>query len=191
MNALDVNPFVVAEPEEHVVLVDEHGRELLSPEGQVRTLGKLAAHQQGVRHLAVSVFVFNSKNQLLLQQRALGKYHSAGLWTNTCCTHPRPGETPSACAARRLAEEMGLRCPLTELLQFAYRAEVGNGLIEDEYDHVFTGLCDDDPRPHVAEAGGWKWMDVRELERDLTAHPERYTYWLRCCYQKVTARSGD
>jgi isopentenyl-diphosphate Delta-isomerase len=177
----------MAEPEEKVVLVDEHGRELLTPEGQVRTLGKLAAHQQGVRHLAVSVFVFNLKNQLLLQQRAFGKYHSAGLWTNTCCTHPRLGESPAACAARRLRQEMGLRCPVTELLQFAYRGEVGNGLIEDEYDHVFTGVCEQDPQPDASEVGGWKWVDVAELERDLGEHPERYTYWLRCCYQKVLA----
>lgn len=176
--------------EDDVILVDQEGRDLLTRGGRVRTMGKTQAHRLGRRHRAVSVFVFNSKAQLLLQKRARGKYHSGGLWTNTCCTHPRPGETPAKTARRRLREEMGLRCSLREVLQFTYRGRVGKGLIEDEYDHVFTGVCDQDPRPDAAEVEAWRWVEVAGLGRNLRQNPKRYTCWLRRCFRDVMEATG-
>jgi isopentenyl-diphosphate delta-isomerase len=170
---------------ETVVLVDTQGQALLDPDGTSRTMAKMEAHRQGLLHLAVSVFIFNSRDELLLQQRAPHKYHSPDKWTNTCCTHPRPGESPLATAQRRLFEEMGLKCPLYEVFTFLYRAEVGNGLIENEFDHVFMGFSNLDPRPDPAEVGDWKWISIEELKRELAHHPEAYSPWIGCCFDKV------
>jgi isopentenyl-diphosphate delta-isomerase len=172
--------------EERVVLVDSEGRDLRDAAGEVVTLGKTEAHARGSRHRAVSVFVFDG-DELLLQRRADGKYHSGGLWTNTCCTHPRPGETPLAAATRRLEEEMGVRCALVELLQFTYHARVGRDVFEHEFDHVFVGEWRGTPAPAASEVAEWRWITAAELTRELAREPTRFTFWLRHCLARVLA----
>ncbi|HEV2799006.1 MAG TPA: isopentenyl-diphosphate Delta-isomerase [Pyrinomonadaceae bacterium] len=161
---------------EQVILVDEHDRELGASE-------KLAAHAAGQLHRAFSIFVFNSAGQLLLQRRAKSKYHSGGLWSNTCCGHPRPAESTVAAARRRLREEMNFECELRPAFEFLYRAEFANELIEHEYDHVFVGHFDGAFRPDVSEVEGWKWTTPEELRRDVRERPEEYTYWLRAALE--------
>ncbi len=158
--------------EERVVLVDGEDRE-------VGTLEKQRAHVEGRLHRAISVLVLNSAGEMLLQRRAAGKYHSPGLWTNACCSHPRPGEPAAAAAARRLREEMGLACDLEPLFTFTYRADVGGGLTEHEYDHVFLGRCDDAPVPDPAEADGWRWVPAGRLLAEVEADPAAFTPWFR------------
>jgi len=142
-------------------------------------MGKLAAHQQGLRHRAISVILRDRHNRLLLQQRAAAKYHSGGLWTNTCCSHPRPGEDTRDAAERRLAQEMGITCALTHLFTTHYRADVPGGLIEDEVVHVFGGRFDGTPDPDPHEVADWCWKTPDELARDIDARPEVYTVWFR------------
>lgn len=165
---------------ERVVLVDLADREV----GQAE---KLDAHRRGVLHRAFSVFVLDGAGRLLLQRRAAGKYHSGGLWSNTCCGHPRPGESVVAAARRRLVEEMGLDCPLEPVGAFVYRATIGE-LVEYEYDHVLVGCCEGCPRPDPGEVAEWRWVSREELERDLATHPERYTVWLGQALQQLPAR---
>jgi isopentenyl-diphosphate delta-isomerase len=148
-------------------------------------MSKMQAHRRGLLHRAVSVFVFNSKNELLLQKRAADKYHSPHKWSNTCCTHPRFGETPAIAAKRRLQEEMGLRCQLVEVFTFLYDADVGNGLIEKEFDHVFLGISNKKPRPNPTEISDCKWISSKELEKELFRNPQVYSPWLRKCYSRV------
>ena len=155
-----------------VILVDGDDR-------RVGTMGKLEAHRRGLRHRAISVIVRDGRNRLLLQQRAAGKYHSGGLWTNTCCSHPRPGEPPAAAAHRRLAEEMGVRCKVKPLFTAHYRAAVSNGYIEDEIVHAFGGTYEGPVAPDPAEVSEWKWMPFTALAEDLTRRPQLYTIWLR------------
>lgn len=157
---------------ERVVLVDETDRELGSGD-------KLAVHRDGRLHRAVSVLVFDGQGRLLLQRRAEAKYHSAGLWSNTCCGHPRPGETAEAAAHRRLREEMGFDCPLEPAFAFRYRADLGNGLQEHEYDHVFVGRFPGAPAPNAAEVAEWRWAGLDELVRDAAARPAAYTEWFK------------
>jgi isopentenyl-diphosphate delta-isomerase len=157
---------------ERVILVDERDRELGNSE-------KLAAHRAGALHRAFSIFIFDADKRLLLQQRAQTKYHSAGLWSNTACGHPRPGERTEAAAHRRLREEMRFDCALRPAFQFLYRAEVTGGLVEHEYDHVFVGEFNDEPVPDSAEVAAWRWLRMDELARDLQQRPEAYTDWLR------------
>ncbi|MEW5927662.1 MAG: isopentenyl-diphosphate Delta-isomerase [Gemmatimonadota bacterium] len=157
---------------ERVILVDESDRE-------VGTEDKERAHREGRLHRAFSVFVFNSRGEMLLQRRARGKYHSPGLWTNTCCSHPRPGESVEVAARRRLREEMGLECELRGSFPFLYRAELDRGMTEHEYDHVLVGECDRDPVPDADEVEAWAWVDPDEVRRDLAERPDRYTYWFR------------
>lgn len=159
---------------ERVVLVDEQDNE-------TGLMEKQQAHIEGKLHRAISVFVFNTKHELLLQQRAGGKYHSALQWTNTCCSHPRSGEDVGTAAARRLMEEMGISCTLTPAFTFVYRAELGNGLTEHEFDHVFTGICDDPPVPDNEEVADWKYIAADELQRSIAANPGKYTPWFRLC----------
>jgi isopentenyl-diphosphate Delta-isomerase len=159
---------------EQVILVDEHDHE-------TGTMEKMQAHVEGRLHRAISVFLFNIKGELLLQQRAAGKYHSSLLWTNTCCSHPRPGETPKDAATRRLQEEMGITCELKEAFSFIYKAELDHNLTEYEYDHVFTGVTDAPPAPDKTEVAGWKYVDVDTLKRDIQRHPEEYTEWFKIC----------
>lgn len=163
--------------EEKVVLVDENDK-------RIGTEEKIKAHKQGKLHRAFSVFVFNSKGELLLQQRAKGKYHSGGLWTNTCCSHPRPAEPIDEAAHRRLMEEMGMECKLKEVGSFIYRAAFENGLIENEFDHVFIGRCDNEPEPDADEVGDYKWINMGDLVEDVETEPEKFTPWLRVILEK-------
>jgi len=163
---------------ESVIIVDDNGRSIGVAE-------KLEAHYSGFLHRAFSIFVFNGKGQLLLQQRAADKYHSAGLWTNTCCSHPRLEEATIDAAHRRLKEEMGFDCDLTELFQFTYRHEFENGLIEHEFDHVFLGLSDQLPEPDLVEVADFKYINIDTLINELAEHPEKYTPWLKICVGQV------
>ena len=142
---------------------------------------KMQAHIEGRLHRAISVFIFNSKKELLLQQRANGKYHSASLWTNTTCSHPMPDETAHDAATRRLFQEMGLKCQLKEIFAFVYKAHLDNHLTEYEYDHVFTGMTDETPLPDASEAAGWKYMNFAAIRADIATHPEKYTEWFKIC----------
>ncbi len=165
---------------DHVVLVDPADRE-------IGTAEKLAVHRDGRLHRAVSVFLFDDRGRWLLQRRADGKYHSPGLWSNTACTHPRPGETPDAAAHRRLDEEMGVRCALRPAFARVYRAElVGpERLVEHELDHVFVGRFQGTPVPAAAEVSSWAWADAHTLRTDLGGRPERYTPWFRLFRDEV------
>lgn len=167
--------------EESVVLVDEDDKD-------IGVMEKLEAHRKGVLHRAFSVFIFNDRDELILQRRAPGKYHSAGLWTNTCCGHPRPGEVLMAAAQRRLKEEMGIACELEHRFAFAYSANVGNGLSEKEYDHVFTGHYSGTPEPDPEEADAWRWITLDALELEMAMEPLRFTPWLHACIARVARR---
>ena len=164
--------------EELVTLIDENDNE-------IGVEGKMAAHRSGKLHRAISVFVFDSASRLLLQKRASGKYHSGGLWSNTCCSHPRPGEQRLAAAQRRLQEEMGFDCELTEVFSFVYRAILPNALIEHEYDYVFFGRHDGLPQPDPEEVEGWKWVELMQLKDDLQTNPHEYTFWLAASIDRV------
>jgi isopentenyl-diphosphate delta-isomerase len=158
---------------EQVILVDEQDRELGAVE-------KMQAHRDGALHRAFSVFVFDPAGRLLLQKRAAGKYHSGGLWSNTCCGHPRPGEATVDAARRRLREEMNFDCDLREAFAFLYRAELGGGLVEYEYDHVLIGeRAGDPPAPDPSEAEEWRWVSMGELRAGLRGDPARYSRWLK------------
>ena len=180
------------EEKDRVVLVDDFGNALANHDGRISTMHKIEAHRLGSLHRATSVFIFNSRNELLLQKRAEGKYHSPGKWTNTCCTHPYPGEIPLICAQRRLGEEMGLSAKLTEAFSFSYTAYVGNGLIEKEFDHVFLGLSNQNPSPDPTEVSDWMWENLEALEQKLLINPEKYSPWLRKCFNEVVrAKTGN
>ncbi len=161
---------------EYVVLVDEQDNE-------TGVMEKLQAHLDGRLHRAISVFIYNSKGEFLIHQRAAGKYHSANLWTNTCCSHPRPGETVHDAAVRRLYEEMGLKCELKEVFSFVYEAHLENGLVEHEFDHVFTGISDMIPTPDITEVSGWKYISADALISDIKANPDKYTEWFKICFE--------
>jgi isopentenyl-diphosphate Delta-isomerase len=167
---------------EQVILVDDAD----SPLG---TAPKLAVHRDGRLHRALSVLVLNRGGELLIQRRAAGKYHSAGLWANTCCSHPRPHEATADAAHRRLQEEMGFDCPLEPAGALVYRAEVGGGLIEHEYDHLFLGRWDGTPRPDPAEVGGWRWVHPSDLVAWIRARPQDFAPWFPLAVRKL-ARSG-
>mgnify|MGYP006267675695 FL=1 len=155
-----------------VVLVDSSDRPL-------GTMEKLQAHEEGRLHRAISVLIFNSTGDMLIHRRAEGKYHCGGLWTNACCSHPQPGESALEAAHRRLYEEMGLETRLQPSFEFIYRAELDNGLVEYEYDHVFVGQSDAMPQPDPAEVNGYTYQPLRTLECDLRDHPEWFTPWFR------------
>jgi isopentenyl-diphosphate delta-isomerase len=157
---------------ETVILVDAEDRE-------IGTLGKLEAHLQGKRHRAISVCVTNPRGDMLLQRRALGKYHSGGLWTNACCTHPRIGEEVADAAFRRLKEELGVECRLSFLCVMHYRADVGADLVEDEIVHMFHGEFDGVPCPDASEVMEYAWLSRRDLIADVARRPDSYTYWFR------------
>lgn len=145
----------------------------------IGTMEKLEAHRKGLLHRAFSVFVFNDRNELLLQRRALGKYHSGGLWTNTCCSHPTPDESLESAGSKRLQEEMGFATPLTNRFAFEYRVELDNGMTEHELDHVLTGRYNDEPQPNPSEVMDYKWIAMPELQEDMARNPEHYTSWFR------------
>lgn len=157
---------------EQVILVDAEDQATgLAP--------KLAAHQDGRLHRAISVQLTDASGRLLLQKRHGRKYHSGGLWTNTCCSHPRPGEAAESAAQRRLMEEMGITCPLVPLFKIRYRAVLDNGLTEHEFVHCFGGLYSGAVRPDPAEADGYQWVEPEELRRDVQREPGRYSAWFR------------
>jgi isopentenyl-diphosphate delta-isomerase len=154
--------------EEILILVDKH-------DNAVGTERKMPIHQQGLLHRAFSIFIFDSEGKLLLQQRATGKYHSAELWTNSCCGHPRQGEETLNAAQRRLQEEMGFSCPLIRVSSLIYHAEVPGDLIENEYDHIYLGLFNDEPQVNPSEAKDWKWIGLRQLYQEIAQHTDIYT----------------
>lgn len=170
--------FIEKNPKQQVILVDQDNKEIGIEE-------KIKAHKEGKLHRAFSVCVFNSQGKLLLQKRAEGKYHSAGLWTNTCCSHPRPGETAEQAAHRRLKEEMGFDCKLKEAFVFIYQFKFDNGLTEYEYDHVFLGKYDGSITPDSKEVADWKWIMPEKLKRDIQKHPENYTYWFKISIDRI------
>lgn len=163
---------------EFVILVDENDQEI----GQME---KMEAHEKGLLHRAFSVFLFNTKGELLLQQRATEKYHSGGLWTNTCCSHPRAGESILEAATRRLKEEMGIETNLQQAFHFIYNAPMDQGLTEHELDHVVLGDFDGIPTLNPHEAADWKWMPMNEIREDLNQRPELYTTWFRIVFEQV------
>jgi isopentenyl-diphosphate delta-isomerase len=155
-----------------VILVDKNDQ-------QIGTMDKLSAHVENRLHRAFSIFIFNHTGELLLQQRAHDKYHSGGLWSNTCCSHPMPGELTIDAAHRRLQEEMGFDCPLQEQSSLTYRAELDNGLTENEFDHIFFGRYDGNPVVNTDEAIDWQWIATDTLLQSLKRQPESFTSWLK------------
>ena len=167
---------------ESVVLVDSHDSEIGIAE-------KLSVHRTGQLHRAVSIFLFDATGAMWLQRRALHKYHTPGLWTNACCTHPRPGEGNVDAAMRCVSEELGMPSPLLqEAFSFTYHASLDRGLVEHEYDHVFTGLLDADPNPNPDEVDAVRRVSIDALRSELNADPERFTPWFRIALEPVLRR---
>lgn len=162
----------------NVILVDENDKEIGSCE-------KLEAHQQGWLHRAFSIFIFNRRGEMLLQQRALNKYHSPGLWTNACCSHPAPGEKLEEAASRRLEEELGISTSLEKRFDFIYRAEFENGLTEYEFDHVLVGEYEGNIDFNKEEVMDIAWKDVRMVEQELEADPSKFSAWFKIAFQKM------
>jgi len=167
---------------EEVILVDPR-------DTPVGTAEKMHAHREGLLHRAFSVFVFGADGRMLLQQRAATKYHSGSLWTNTCCSHPRPGEALEDAAHRRLREEMGFDCALRHAFSFQYRADLGAGLQEHELDHVFLGVWDGHPEPDAEEVQAWRYVELDELRRELRDHPSRFTVWFRIAMRRIVSEA--
>ena len=167
--------------EEKVILVDRE-------DNQVGTMPKLEAHEKALLHRAFSVFIFNEKGELMLQRRALHKYHSPGLWTNTCCSHQRVGETNIEAGKRRLFEEMGFSCELEDAFWFIYKATFDNGLTEHELDHVMIGKYNAEPKINPDEVAEYKWMTLEDLKTDMKDHPEKYTAWFKIIFQEYDQR---
>ncbi len=161
-----------------VILVDQH-------DNQTGIMEKMEAHQEGVLHRAFSVFIFDSRGRMLLQQRAATKYHGGLLWTNACCSHPYPGEETSDAANRRLDEELGFSTPLREIFSFTYRAEVENGLVEHEYDHVFAGSYESGIFPDEMEVASWRYETLETIKKELEDKPERFTTWFRIAFPSI------
>lgn len=163
--------------EEQVILVNENDE-------QIGLMPKMEAHEKALLHRAFSVFVFNDKNELMLQQRAAEKYHSPLLWANTCCSHQREGEANLAAGKRRLQEEMGFVCELEEKTSFIYKAPFDNGLTEHELDHIMVGFCNDDPIINKDEVESFKWMSLDAVKTDMEKQPEIYTAWFKIIFDK-------
>lgn len=163
--------------EEQVILVNENDE-------QIGLMPKMEAHEKAVLHRAFSVFIFNSKNELMLQQRAAHKYHSPLLWTNTCCSHQRDGETNIEAGTRRLQEEMGFTTSLKETTSFIYKAPFDNGLTEHELDHIMIGYYEQAPVINPDEVEDWKWMPLEDVRTDIAAQPELYTAWFKIIFEK-------
>ncbi len=163
-----------------VILVDEH-------DNPVGTMGKMEVHEKALLHRAFSIFIFNSKGEMLLQKRAAGKYHSAGLWTNTCCSHPKPGEDTATAASKRLQEEMGFNTPISKAFSFVYKAPFDNGLTEHEFDHVFIGSFNGliEPDPH--EVSDYCYQSMETVKTNVQSHPDHFTEWFKIALPKVEA----
>lgn len=163
--------------EENVILVDENDR-------QIGTMPKMEAHEKALLHRAFSVFIMNDKGETMLQQRAADKYHSPLLWTNTCCSHQRVGESNIEAGQRRLQEEMGFVTGLDELISFVYKAPFDNGLTEHEFDHVMIGSYEGKPDINPDEVAAWKWMKPQAVRDDIDEHPDRYTAWFKIIFER-------
>jgi len=163
--------------EEHVILVDTNDK-------PIGLMPKLEAHEKGVLHRAFSVFILNSHGELMLQQRALHKYHSPGLWTNTCCSHHRDGESNLVAGKRRLEEEMGFVAELREVTSFIYKAPFDNGLTEHELDHIMIGQYEGNPNINTEEVADWKWMSIEAVREDINVNPQQYTVWFMLIFEK-------
>ncbi len=163
--------------EEKVILVNEKDE-------QIGLMEKLEAHEKAILHRAFSVFILNDKNEIMLQQRAKQKYHSPLLWTNTCCSHQREGETNVEAGVRRLYEEMGFEVELKELFHFIYKAPFDNGLTEHELDHVMIGYYNAAPKINLDEVENWKWMAIEDVKKDMLLHPEIYTVWFKIIFEE-------
>lgn len=162
---------------EEVILVNENDEE-------IGLMEKMEAHEKGLLHRAFSVFIFNDQNQLLLQRRASSKYHSGGLWTNTCCSHPRKGETVEQGGLRRLQEEMGFTTSLKPIHSFIYKAKLDNELTEHELDHILIGHYNEPPVLNLEEADNWKYVEIDEIQKDIKQHPEQYTEWFKIIFSE-------
>lgn len=162
---------------EKVILVDEN-------DFPIGLMEKIEAHQKALLHRAFSVFILNSKGELLLQQRAFDKYHSPGLWTNTCCSHQRDGESNLQAATRRLKQEMGMQTPLKELFSFIYKAPFDNGLTEHEYDHVLIGFSDETPMINPKEVADYRWKKLSDIKQDISLNPKKYTVWFKIIFDR-------
>ncbi len=163
---------------EEVILVNEQDE-------QVGIMEKMEAHQKAVLHRAFSVFIFSNDGEMLLQQRALNKYHSAGLWTNACCSHPKPGEGTQVAAERRLKEELGFETALQKIFQFTYKASFSNGLTEYEFDHVYAGKYDGDIIPDTLEVSNYTYKTMEEIGENLEMYPQKYTAWFHIAFPKI------
>ena len=163
--------------EENVILVNEKDE-------QIGLMPKMEAHEKGVLHRAFSVFIFNKKDELMLQQRAHSKYHSPGLWTNTCCSHQREGESNIQAGKRRLQEEMGFITDLRDTISFIYKAPFDNGLTEYEFDHILVGKYDENPILNPEEAAAFKWMNLEDVKKDMEVKPQLYTAWFKIIFDK-------
>jgi isopentenyl-diphosphate delta-isomerase len=167
-----------------VVLVDSNDKAM-------GTMEKLEAHKKGLLHRAISVFIFNDKKELLLQRRAFDKYHSGGLWTNTCCSHPYPNEKIIDAANRRLEEEMGIITSLKKCFDFVYHAKLENDLIEHEYDHVFVGFSNQTPHLNLVEASSFKWLSMDEIKSEIVKHPHEYTEWFKLLIHQYSDKFSE
>ena len=163
--------------EENVILVDEH-------DNQIGLMPKMEAHEKAVLHRAFSVFIFNDEGELMLQQRAAHKYHSPLLWTNTCCSHQRDGESNIEAGKRRLIEEMGFKTNLKEIFSFVYKAPFDNGLTEHELDHVMIGNFNGTPKINPDEVASYKWMTLEEVKKDIELQPNIYTAWFKIIFKE-------
>lgn len=165
--------------EDYVILVDEN-------DSQRGIMGKMEAHKKGELHRAFSVVVFNSKGEMLLQRRAIEKYHSGGLWTNTCCSHPKLGEDLQESARKRLNEEMGFSCELENAFSFIYKTALADELSEHELDHVLIGYYNESPKINTLEVSEWKYMSVDDIQEDLKLYPGKYTVWFKIIFSKIS-----
>lgn len=163
---------------DQVILVDERDREIGVAE-------KIQAHRDGMLHRAFSIFIFNQHDQMLLQKRSQKKYHSGGLWSNACCSHPRPGESMATATARRLEEELGIRCRLRKAFDFIYMARMNNRLVEHEFDHVYVGRYRGIVTPNADEVAEYRWLSPEELKQELLRNPETYTVWFKIALEKL------
>jgi isopentenyl-diphosphate Delta-isomerase len=170
------NPYFY--PMEQVILVNENDEE-------TGIMEKMEAHEKALLHRAFSVFIFNKEGQMLLQQRAAKKYHSPQLWTNACCSHPRPGELTMAAAKRRLYEELGFETALDKIFEFTYKADFNNGLTEHEFDHVFTGTYDGIIKPDSREVLDYCYKSMTDIQESLQSHPHKYTVWFAIAFPRI------
>ena len=166
---------------EEVVLIN-------SNDEAIGTMEKIQAHREGLLHRAFSVLILNDIGEMLIHQRAPEKYHSGGVWSNACCGHPRPGETSQQAAERRLHEEMGFTVPLKKLYHFIYKTDLGNGLTEHEFDHVYLGVYNDIPVPNPNEVAAWRYVSIDRLQQELKMQPEQFSFWFRLIMSEFPLR---